>query len=91
LADAICAACRFWQPPPPGAPGGMGQCRKSPPVPFMVLAQAPGQSRLATPGAAQAQAVQPMFPSAWPPAPPDGWCGEWLEIREVPKEIAPPA
>ena len=83
----VCAGCRFWQPPP-GGPNPMGQCRRHPPVPFMVLAQAPGAGRIQQAGQQQAVAVMPQFVSAWAAVPPDGWCGEWVEL---PKKIDPPA
>ncbi len=79
-----CVNCRFWCPPPEGAPNPMGQCRRYPPTPVMVLSQAPGQiSRLAPQGAPQAVQVVPQFPSAWPPSPADGFCGEWVEVKNT--------
>jgi len=77
----FCASCRWWVPPPMGAPNAIGQCRRHPPQVFMVLAQAPGTGRIAqaSPGP---QAVIPQFPSAWPPTPPDGFCGEWFKAED---------
>ena len=87
--DAICGSCRFWCPPPPGQ-NANGQCRRYPPKPFMVLAAAQGSvSRLAPAGAPQTQQVVPQFPSAWPPAPADGWCGEHEPVRDIPN-VDPP-
>ena len=84
----VCASCRFWAPPPPDQ-GMMGQCRRRPPVPFMVLSQAPqAVSRLATPNQPQAVQVIPQFVSAWPPSPANGGCGEY---EEEPKRSVPPA
>lgn len=79
MSGVVCASCRFWCPPPEGSPNPMGQCRRHPPTAFMVLVPASNLSRLA-PGGQQQQQVTPMFPSAWPPAPADGWCGEYGPI-----------
>ena len=77
----VCASCQFWQPPAEGNPNPMGQCRRYPPKPFMILAQAPGTGRIAQPGQMQQVSAMPMFPSAWPPSPADGWCGEYEQKK----------
>jgi len=76
----MCASCAAWHPPEPG--GTMGQCRLNPPVPFMAMATTQ-QSRLSVPDPRQQQqAVQPIFPSAWPISPADGWCRQWSKEGE---------
>jgi hypothetical protein len=81
--NSMCASCRFWKQPDAGP--GVGQCRKHPPVPFMLIMGPPKVSDeerkiLSIAGARPAPQQQTLnFPSAWPPTPGDGWCGEWEE------------
>lgn len=88
----ICGTCLFWNSPDPGNPSPMGQCRKGPPTPFMIIVGTPPVSEaerkiIALAGARpQPPQQQPAFLSAWPAAPASGWCGEW---KEVENSVAP--
>lgn len=70
----MCVNCGAWQPP---TQGSMGQCRLRPPRAFMLTVPSPGQSKLTLADRPQTMQVEPMFLSAWPPTPPEGWCSEW--------------
>jgi hypothetical protein len=87
--NSLCGNCMFWKPPSStttwttsasqeGQGQTMGQCRRHGPKPFMAMAQPPGVGRIQQAGGPQAVSVQPIFLSAWPPVPADGWCGEWI-------------
>lgn len=84
-----CVTCRFWAPPSPGQPTPMGACRRHPPKPFMVMVDSPPVSEqerkiIQMAGAkAPQQMTQPAFLSAWPPAPAEGWCGDWVEVEKI--------
>jgi len=89
----FCANCAAWQPPPLGATNPMGQCRLHPPKAFMVMVGPPQLSKdeerivsLAGAKRGPQPGPQPMFLSAWPPAPSDGWCAEHLRIDAAPKQ-----
>ena len=80
--NSLCGNCKFWCPPPPQQnPQGMviGQCRRYAPTVFMTLTQAPGSGKiLQGPGGPQTAQMMPVFPSAWPQTPAEGWCGDHI-------------
>lgn len=64
--------------------GGAGECRRDPPVPFMLTIPS-GPSILGAPGKMNSVGLQVRFPSSWPAVKDQHWCGKH-QVRPNGKE-----